>query len=169
VVPIRISQSAVDGTACVYLERAEYRPIGRGLVPLMREITHAAIAHRFYLDDGTGRILVDPSETLIDCATLTADGGLLAERRLRAGEEIELIAEFHADDRPPSDGDEGPYRAIATGLVPGPDSVGPPRISYRTEQGMDRVVLDDFSSFIRGAGALMIAISVLFGGVLALL
>ena len=47
------------------------------------------------------------------------------------------------------------------------DEVGPPRITYRTEEGMERANLDEMSTFLRGAGVLIIAISILFGGVLA--
>lgn len=167
VVPIHTTRSEIDGAECVYVERARYAHVGAGLVPLLREIDHGYAAHRFFLDDGSGRLLVDPAETLIDCATASTDGGLVAERRLRAGEEIELVACFRAADRSTApDLDEGPYRAPAGSWEPGPDAVGPPRISYRTEEGMERAALDDVSSFLRGAGGLMIATSLLFGGVM---
>jgi hypothetical protein len=99
VVPIHTSASEVDGAACVYLERARYERVGRGLLPLLREVGHGLQAHRFYLDDGSGRILIDPAKTLIDCATLVDQDGLVAERRLRAGEEVEMIARFQPSDR----------------------------------------------------------------------
>jgi hypothetical protein len=167
VVPIHTTRSEIDGAACVYVERARYAHVGAGLVPLLREIDHGYAAHRFFLDDGTARILVDPGETLIDCATASGDGGLVAERRLRAGEEIELVACFRPADRALApDLEEGPYRAPASSWEAGPDEVGPPRISYRTEEGMERAALDDLSSFLRGAGGLMIATSLLFGGVM---
>lgn len=173
VVPIRTSPSEVDGTPCVYLERARYEPIGAGWLPLLRKTAHACAAHRFYLDDGTGRILVDPAASSIECATVLADGGLLAERRLRAGEEIEIVAQFRpAEGVPPVESergerDVGPYRAAASRFEPAPDEVGPPRITYRTERGMELSEPDERTTFLRGAGALLIATSLLFGGLFA--
>lgn len=167
VVPIHTTASEIDGAPCVYLERARYASAFGGFVPLLREVDHGWAAHRFYLDDGSARILVDPAETLIECATTTGDGGLVAERRLRAGEEIELVARFRAADGASApDLDEGPYRAPASAWQAGPDDVGPPRITYRTEEGMERASLDEVSTFLRGAGALTIATSLLFGGII---
>lgn len=167
VVPIRTTPSEIDGAPCVYVERARYATAFGGLVPLLREVDHGWAAHRFFLDDGSARLLVDPAEVLIECATATGDGGLVAERRLRAGEEIELVARFRAADRASApDLDEGPYRAPASAWEAGPDDVGPPRISYRTEEGMERASLDEVSTFLRGAGALTIAMSLLFAGAL---
>lgn len=164
VVPIRTTASEVDGAPCVYVERARYAPLGGGLLPLLREVAHAHAAHAFYLDDGSGRILIDPTTSLIDCATATGDGGLVAERRLRAGEEIEIVASFRARDGAPHDAtDAGPYRDAATGFEAGPDEVGPPRVSYRTVEGMERSRIDDATGFLRGAGALTIAMSLFFG------
>lgn len=164
VVPIRTTASEVDGAPCVYVERARYEHVGGGFLPLMREVAHGHSAHSFYLDDGSGRILVDPAASLLDCATATGDGGLVAERRLRAGEEIEIVACFRASDGCSfAELDEGPYRAAASPLEPGPDDVGPPRISYRTLEGMERSRIDELTSFLRGAGALVIAMSLFFG------
>ena len=96
--------------------------------------------------------------SLVDCATVTGDGGLVAERRLRAGEEIEIVASFRARDGVPHDAsDAGPYRDAAAGFEAGPDEVGPPRVSYRTLEGMERSRIDDATGFLRGAGALTIA------------
>jgi hypothetical protein len=167
VVPIHTTKSEIDGAPCVYVERARYSNVALGFLPLLREVSHSYAAHRFYLEDGSGRMLVDPSETLIECATATGDGGLVAERRLRAGEEIELIGRFqHADRASQPDLDEGPYRTHASGLEPAPDDVGPPRISYRTEEGMQRAGPDEMTTFLRGAGAMMIASSLLLASVL---
>ena len=58
VVPIETSPSVVDGVPCVYAERADYE-MGAGVVPLLREVSHEAIAHPFYLEDNTGRLLVE--------------------------------------------------------------------------------------------------------------
>jgi hypothetical protein len=166
VVPICTVRSEIDGAACVYLERARYEYVGGGIVPLLREVAHDYAAHRFYVDDGSARILVDPGDALVDCATATGDGGLVVERRLRAGEEIELIGLFRPSDRPsePDLGDEGPYRAAAARFEVGPDAVGPPRISYRTDENMVRGSPDEVTTFLRGAGVLIIATSLLFGG-----
>jgi hypothetical protein len=165
VVPIWATASEIDGEPCVYVERAHYAPVGGGIVPLLREVEHAWAAHPFYLDDGSGRLRVDPADALIECATATGDGGLVAERRLRAGEEIELVARFRpADAASAPELDEGPYRGAAGGWEAAPDDAGPPRISYRTEPGMEPVGLDEVSSFLRGAGLLMMATSLLFGG-----
>lgn len=135
--PIETSRSAVDGSDCVYVERAEYRSVGTGLVPLLREVEHAAATHPFYLDDGTGRLLVDPGLALIECSTATADGGLTAERRIRASEEVALVATFAAVEADHEPGD-GPYRAAARRWTPVADDAGPPRLSHRTEASMVR-------------------------------
>jgi len=162
VVPIETTRSAVDGADCVYSERAEYRSIGSGLVPLLREVEHAARTHPFYLEDGTGRVLVDPAATLIDCATAIADGGLTAERRLRAGEEVSLVATFAPVEAELESGD-GPYRAGARRWTPVADGAGPPRLSHRTEDSMVRPPPDDVTALLGGIGGMM----VLMGGLLA--
>jgi len=162
VVPIETTRSAVDGADCVYSERAEYRAIGTGLVPLLREVEHAAVTHPFYLEDGTGRVLVDPGATLIECATATADGGLTAERRLRAGEEVSLVATFAPVEAELESGD-GPYRVGARRWTPIADGAGPPRLSHRTEASMVRPPPDDLTALIGGIGSML----VLMGGLLA--
>lgn len=163
IVPIATTRSAVDGANCVYAEVAEYRTVGGSrFVPLLREVDHGAISHPFFLDDETGRILVDPATALIECATVTADGGLTAERRLRAGEEVSLVANFRQGEADREDG-EGPYRARAQRWEPVAEVGEPPRLSHRTE---DRMVLpppDDFTAFLGGAGGMML----LFGSLLA--
>lgn len=162
VVPVRTTASEIDGAPCVYLERARYASIGAGV---FRQVAHAHAAHSFYLDDGSGRLLIDPATTLIDCSSATGDGGLLVERRLRAGEEIEIVGQFRTTDGlslADLEG-EGPYRAAPSPFEAGPDEVGPPRISYRTLEGMERTRIDEATSFIRGAGALVIAMSLCFG------
>jgi hypothetical protein len=165
VVPIRTTPSEIDGSACVYVERAHYAHVG-GLVPLLREVDHGYVAHRFFIDDGSGRVLVDPAESLIDCAVASGDGGLTAERRLRAGEDIELVASFRVDEQIDPGDLDGPYRAARASWRPEPDACGPPRISFRTEDGMERAGLDDVNSFLRGAGVLMVAMSLFFAGVM---
>jgi hypothetical protein len=162
VTAIESSPSFVDGTDCVYLERAEYRTVGSALVPLLREVEHGAITHPFYLEDESGRILVDPAQALIDCATATADEGLTAERRLRVGEEVSLVASFRSAQTE-VDGGEGPYRSGAQHWAPVSDMSGPPRLSHRTEEGMIRMPPDDVSAFLGGAGAIMLLLGALLG------
>jgi hypothetical protein len=163
VVPIATTASEIDGAPCVYVDRSRYVHVGAGLLPLLREVEGEQVTHRFYLDDGSGRLLVDPATSLVDCAIATGECGTVAERRLRAGEEIELIALFQASERGSDDLDEGPYRSRAASMEAKPDGVGPPRISYRTIEGMQAAVLDGPGTFLRGAGAMMIVVSLLYG------
>jgi len=159
VVPIVTSPSAVDGLPCVYRERAEYRLVGTSFVPLLREVERDLVAHPFYLDDGTGRLLVDPAGAVIDAATLDGDDGLTAERRLRADEEIELVGSF----RPAVvEDDGGPYRAPALAWEAFEDVYGPPRITHRTEKGM-MVPLDDVVALMRGTGIALVALAAVLG------
>lgn len=158
VVATDTTASAVDGMPCVFVEHAEYRTVGSELVPLLREVDHRTVAHPFYLDDGTGRILIDPGAAVVEAVTLTEDQGLWAERRLRAGEEVELLATFE----PSGVGvDGGPYRAGHTTWQPIVDACGPPRLSYRTEPGMV-VASDEVAMFLRGAAFLTLALTTLF-------
>lgn len=157
--PTATSPSAVDGMACVYIERAEYRQVGSSLVPLLREVERCFVSHPFWLDDGTGRLLVDPSRAAVEAATLAGDDGLTAERRLRAGEEIEMVATFRPAE---VEGDGGPYRAPALVWEATDDELGPPRITHRTERGM-MTHTDDVTSFLRGTGTVLLAIGALLG------
>lgn len=157
--PTTTSPSAVDGLPCVYIERAEYRQVGSSVVPLLREVERCLIAHPFWLDDGTGRLLVDPSCAAIEAATLGGDDGLTAERRLRAGEEIEMVATFRPAE---VEGDGGPYRAPALAWEATEDELGPPRITHRTERDMVRPT-DDVTAFLRGTGTVLLAIGSLLG------
>ncbi|HJL14800.1 MAG TPA: hypothetical protein RMH99_04040 [Sandaracinaceae bacterium LLY-WYZ-13_1] len=167
VVPITTTESAVDGAACVYVERAEYTTVGARFVPLMREVEHGASCHPFYLDDGTGRLWVDPATALIECATATADGGLTAERRLRSGEEVVLSASFEPSTGQLDDEGDGPYRASARKWRAVPDPSDPPRLSHRTEEGMVRPPPDELTAFLGGAGAMMVAMGALLAFVVA--
>jgi hypothetical protein len=168
VIPIATSPSLVDGADCVYLERAEYRAYGNGFVPVMREVEHRAECHPFYLEDASGRILIDPAITLIDCATAVGDGGLIAERRLRAGEEVALAATFQPSRAELEEG-EGPYRASARQWEAIEDDAGPPRLSHRTEDGMIRPPPDGLTAFLGGAGAILMGAAILLGFVMAFL
>lgn len=161
VVPIETSRSVVDGVDCVYLERAEYQ-MGAGVVPVLREVSHEAICHPFYLEDATGRLRVDPGCALIECGTAVGDAGLTAERRLRAGEEVALSATF-VRAQLEAEGLDGPYRVSAQQWEPVADETGPPRLSHRTLREMVRPPPDDVTAFVAGAGAMMVFI----GGLLA--
>lgn len=158
VVPIETSLSAVDGAPCVFLERAEYRVIGSRLVPLLREVERRTVSHPFWLDDGSGRLLVDPSRASIEAVTLDADEGLTAERRLRAGEEIELVACFEPRDRVAM-AEDGPYRGRAVVWQAADDPQCPPQISYRTDASM-LVASDETVGLLRGMGGLMMGVAV---------
>jgi len=156
---IETVDSPSDGAACVFVESAEYRTLGSELVPLLKQVGHTMQSHPFYLDDGTGRLWVDPATLDIEAVTLTEDSGLYAERRLRAGEEVELVATF----RPRSvEAAGGPYRSQALAWEPVDDALGRPRLTYRTEPGMIRP-RDEGSAFRGGAGALLVAAGTAFG------
>lgn len=90
IVPIETEPSVIDEARCVYVERAEVAG------SMLRTIEHVVVAHRFYLEDETGRLEVDPTGTLVEVSTMHDEGGRVAERRLRAGEEIELVCELRA-------------------------------------------------------------------------
>lgn len=168
VVAIQSTPSLVDGASCVYAERAEYRAYGTQFVPLLQEVEHSAVCHPFYLEDESGRLLVDPGDTLIDCATAIADGGLTAERRLRDGEEVSLCATFTPSPLDVDDG-EGPYRASARRWQPIADVTGPPRLSHRTELGMMRPPPDEISAFLGGAGGILLTVGLLIALVMVFL
>ncbi|MEM9192143.1 MAG: hypothetical protein AAGF12_23425 [Myxococcota bacterium] len=142
--------STVDQSPCVYLERAEYRTVGSDLLPVLRQVEHAIVANSFYVDDGTGRVRIDPEDALLDAVTIQMDDGLVAERRLRAGEEVEVVATFEPRlvER-----DGGPYRSGVQEWHAVNDDWGPPRVSYRTEPEMLRPI-DDVVVLFRGMAAL---------------
>ncbi len=148
----------------MYLEHAEYKPLGVWAGPVMKELGRYSCAHPFYIDDGTGRLAVDPGCVAVDAVTVVEDGGLCAERRLRVGEHVELIASFA---RGAISGSEGPYRALPSTWHPTADAAGLPTLSYRTEPGMVKP-LDDVTTFLQGAGALMLLLTALLSA-LALL
>lgn len=163
VVPIRVTASGIDGSPCVYMEHAEYRTVGSELVPLLRQVDYEVVAHPFYLDDGTGRILVDPAEAIVEAVTQVADAGLSAELRLRAGEEIELVASFQ---RAEVEAEGGPYRVPHETWVPVVDDAGPPRVSFRTEPGMVTPV-DELSALLGGIGVMLLLLTAIAGVVAA--
>ena len=156
VVPLSTTKSAIDDSPCVYVERAEYRTVGSELVPLLREVDRRVFAHPFQLDDGTGRLIVDPGLAVIDTSTLSEDDGLLVERRVRAGEEVELVASFLPR---PVEGDGGPYRGSARSWEAITDEHGPPRVGFPTVGLLAIAPSDDISSFMRGVAVVLLVVS----------
>lgn len=158
VMPLQTTPSGIDGSPCVYVEHAEYRTVGTELLPLLREVDHRVVAHPFHLEDGTGRLVVDPGRAVLDTVTIYGDEGLTAERRLRAGEEVELVASFQP--RPLSDG--GPYRGSTRSWEAVADECGPPRLSFGVEPAGTLAPVDEVSSFLYGVGAVLLVLSVVF-------
>lgn len=91
VIPTITDRSVIDGARCVFLERAE--PVSSGL---LRALEHTRICHRFFLEDETGRIEVDPARVEVETSAVVDETGRVAERRLRAGEEVEVVCEVRA-------------------------------------------------------------------------
>lgn len=158
VVPIQTTPSGIDRSPCVYVEHAEYRTVGSELVPLLREVERRVAAHPFHLDDGTGRLMVDPGRAFVDTVTLYEDEGLTAERRLRAGEEVELVASFRLR---PGESDGGPYRGSTRIWEAVGDECGPPRLGFE-EEPSPIVAVDDVTSLLRGLGVVLLVLSAVF-------
>lgn len=153
IVGMATSASPLDGYPCVYLEHADYSPVGAAV--LLKETDRYLRAHPFYLQDATGMLLVDPEDAAVDAVTLYEDGGLTAERRLRNGEEVEVVARV-AQVTVEAEG--GPYRAGALAWATVPDDVSPTLISYRTDPSMV-VPADEVAVLLRGAGLFLVAVS----------
>lgn len=167
VVPIRTTPSRIDERPCVYVERAEYVALGGvAVVPLQRLVDQQVHAHTFWLDDGTGRLLVDPASCAVDVPVLEGDAGMLLERRLRAGEEVEFIGSFVPRDHLVTC-DEGPYRTCAVEWEAVEDEHGPPRLTLTEDPSMVRAP-DDTAAFLRGMGGMLMAMGALFAAVGAL-
>lgn len=154
IVGMATSASPLDGFPCVYLEHADYSPVG-GPSVLLKETDRYLRAHPFYLQDATGMLLVDPADASVDAVTVFEDGGLTAERRLRNGEEVEIVARV-AQVTVEAEG--GPYRAGALAWATIPDDVAPTFISYRTDPSMV-VPADEVAVLLRGAGLFLVAVS----------
>jgi hypothetical protein len=165
IVPIQTSASSIDASPCVFLERAVYRTVGSELVPLLRQVDHVVEAHPFYLDDGTGRVKVDPSRAVVDTVTLLEDEGLLAERRLRAGEEVELIACFAPSE---AESDGGPYRVKALAWEAVHDPELPLHIGFASERS-SIVATDEAATFLRGIGAVLLAVALVSSMLVAMI
>lgn len=124
VVPFETVASAVDGAECVFVLRASVDP-QQGV---LRDVEHEVRAFRFRVEDGTGSVEVDPAHVIVDAPSAHGDAGLVVEQRLRAGEEVDVIARF----RPCSRGC-APYRGEGALLEPVPDESNPPRVSPSAE------------------------------------
>jgi hypothetical protein len=167
VVPIRTTPSGIDEQDCVYVERAEYVAVGGAtVVPLQRLVDRRVYAHAFWLDDGTGRLLVNPVAVIVDVPVLEGDAGMLLERRLRVGEEVELVASFAPREHVVTT-EYGPYRARAVEWEAVEDEHGPPRLTLTAEPSMLRPS-DDTVAFMRGMGGLLLTMSAMFAAAGAL-
>ncbi len=151
IVPLETSRSRIDESPCVFIERAVYRTVGSELVPFLKQVSHVVHGHPFLVDDGTGRVLVDPRGAIVDALTLTEDEGLLAERRLRVGEEVEVIARFSPRE---AESGDGPYRALALAWEAVDDDGLPPQVGYRAVP-LSFHLVDETTTFLRGLGAVL--------------
>lgn len=124
IIPFETARSDVDGAACVYILRASVDP-EQGL---LRDVAHELRAFPFRVEDGTGSIEVDPRTVIVDAPTAHGDAGLVVEQRLRAGEEVEVVARFRSCARGCA-----PYRGAGALLEPVPDEADPPRVSPSRE------------------------------------
>jgi hypothetical protein len=150
IAPMDTVRSPVDGTACVFVDVVEYRDFGGALC---REVSHELRSVPFLVDDGTGLLLVDPRGAEIEAVSITEDHGLTCERRLRVGEEIEVIGSLR---RVEVESEGGPYRGASVAWSVVSDEHGAPRISYRTAPDMV-IPGDELAAFFRGAGVLLVA------------
>ncbi len=141
IVPFETVASAVDGAQCVFVIRASVDP-QQGM---LRDVEHELSAFPFRVDDGTGSIEVDPRRVIVDAPAAHGDAGLVVEQRLRAGEEVEVVARF----RPCARGC-APYRGAGMLLEPVPDDADPPRVSP-SEERLDGLVTRAEVAIARGA------------------
>lgn len=162
IVAERSVPSPYDGAPCVFFEHADYSPtLGPGL--LVRETERWTEGRSFYVDDGTGRVRVDPLQSVVEAAVLHEDQGLTAERRLRVGEEIEVVASFAL--REPDEA--SPYRDVGFEWRCVSDEWGAPRLSYRTVPGMLRPQ-DEVGMFMRASSIFVAGVALLLGVLVAL-
>lgn len=162
IVAERSVPSPYDGSPCVFFEHADYSPtLGPGL--LVRETERWTEGRSFYVDDGTGRVRVDPLQSIVEAAVLHEDQGLTAERRLRVGEEIEVVASFAL--REPDE--TSPYRGAGFEWRSVSDEWGAPRLSYRTMPGM-LLPQDEVGVFIRASSIFVAGLTLLLGVLVAL-
>ena len=80
------AELAIDGAPCVYAEHASYRTVVAEFVPLLREVEREVVAHPFLVDDGTGRVWIDPDHAVMQMPTVRGDQGLSSRApRARGG------------------------------------------------------------------------------------
>jgi hypothetical protein len=143
VVAVATSPSAVDGAACVYILRGEVEPSG-----IVREVRYELLAHAFLLDDGSGKVRVDPRSCVVDAPSVQGEAGLVVEHRIRVGEEIELVACFR-----PASASGMPYREGEDLLECEADASDPPRLAPSPEPLAEGLVRGAERTVARGAGA----------------
>jgi hypothetical protein len=154
VVPFETTESEVDGARCVFVLRASVDP-SEGL---LRDVAHELRAFSFRVEDGTGAVEVDPHHVIVDAPAAHGEAGLVVEQRLRAGEEVEVVASF----RPCSRGC-APYRGAGTLFEPVPDETDPPRVSPSRESPGAGVVTRADVAIARAAALAVLGVSALLG------
>ncbi|MEM6955690.1 MAG: hypothetical protein AAF411_18130 [Myxococcota bacterium] len=158
----RTLKSPLDGANCVFYEHADYKPT-LGAAVMVRESARWSDGVPFYVEDGTGRVRIDPRVALIEASVVTEDGGLTAERRLRVGEEIEVVATFGLGEADPN----SPYRGQSHEWCSQADDLGPPRITYRTMPDMVRPT-DELGVFMGAASVFLVAVGTLLAVLVSL-
>jgi hypothetical protein len=143
VVALATTPSAVDGAGCVYVLRGEVELAG-----IVRAVRYELFAHPFILDDGTGKVRVDPRSCVVDTAAVQGEAGLVVEHRVRVGEEVELLARFR-----PAGASGLPYREGEALLEAEADASDPPRLSPSPEPLAEGLVRGAERTVARGAGA----------------
>ncbi len=143
VVAVATSESAIDRAPCVYILRGEVEPTG-----IVRAVRYRVFAHPFLLDDGTGKVRVDPRSCIVDAGATQGEAGLVVEHRVRVGEEVELIARFR-----PGSASGLPYRAGEDLLEAEADPVDPPRLAPSPEPLADGLLRGAERNVARGLGA----------------
>ena len=161
IVSDHVVESPVDGAACVFYEHADYVPAGVGSKLLIKESQRWSEGVPFYLDDGTGRVRVDPALLHIEAAMLVEDAGLTAERRLRLGEEVELVGSFAMREV------DTPYRQNAREWCSVDDVSGAPTLTYRTLAGMEQPA-NEVAVFLRAAGVFVFGVGLLLAALVGL-
>lgn len=150
VVPFETVASEVDGAPCVFVLRASVDP-EQGV---LRDVAHEVRAFRFRIEDGTGAIEIDPAHVIVDAPPAHGEAGLVVEQRLRAGEEVEVVARF----RPCARGC-APYRGAGMLHEPVPDEASPPRVSPSKERLTPDVATPTEVVLARGAAAVVLGAS----------
>jgi hypothetical protein len=151
IVPIETAASAIDGARCVYVLRGSVDP-EHGIV---RDVAYELEAFPFRVEDETGVIEIDPRVVVIDAPPHHGEAGLVVEHRLRADEEVEVIACFRASPR-----GSMPYRATAPLLEPVPDASDPPRVTPTRETIASTIVPSVDRALARAAAAAVLGASV---------